>query len=378
MKIDRIQEKDTNFIVSIDKTKYRNTDPKLLSNWYAHQFSTMRLIEVTDDEGYINYILDGDGLHNFDHSAYTILEKLRSAYCLIKFEKLVKSGYIVDLSDENLFIDNDKSIVLMFAPKRDLYMEPEQSDFIAELKARILSMFSKYSYTQILESNFTLQFKTSFEAEILACQSIDELRSLLTKYIDEKNQEQTTKFVVVQRKTHSIYRIMTFAFLIAFLISFGGYIYTMQFKVPELTSANELLSLYIERDYASVISTSKEIDLDKQQKYIVGYSSIMSSSLNEKKRKVILSTFTPDASESMLDYWVAIGYGNYLDASSKGKTINDDEYVLYALRLEENRLVTNDKIDGSEKEQQLTDVRAEIKTYEEKLAESSKSGAANE
>lgn len=367
--IDRLEIEKSKIIVSIDKTKYRNENTGVLKNWYPHQFNTMKLTDVTDDEGYINYVLDSESLEQFDISDYTILEKLRCAYNLLSFEKLANSGYYVNLEDENLYLDSDKSIVLMFAPKRDLYTNQEElnADFLSVIKARTISMFTKYSFKDILDSNFSVQLKTKFESEVQSAEDIAKLKELLIEYIDEKEKEQKEQFVYVNKRSYKSYRILTFVFLVSFILSLGSLVYTSSFEVRDLTYGNEILSLYISRDYSSVISTSKEIDLDKNQKYLVGYSAIMTSALNERKKEVVLTTFTPESSESLLDYWVAIGYGNYQDAISKGKTIGDDEYILYALRLEENRLVNNDTMDGTEKEQSLIEVRAEIATYEEKL-----------
>lgn len=369
MSLDRIINDDDRIIVSIDKTKYKNSDVKILQKWYPHQYNTMELCSVKDDDGYINYQFNCEDYNQFNLDKFTVLEKLMCAYSLFQYESLFKDGFYVSLNDSNVFLTNANTIRLVFVEKFDLYKydEYDNQDYFVQLKARILAMFSQYSFDEIIKSDFTLNFKTPFEKAVLETKDVIELKAVINKYIKDKKAENQQSFSYVKRKNYVVYRMLTFIFLICFMLSAGFLSYTKIIVEEDLNFANELYSEFIKRNYSKVIVVSRDEELTKEQKYIVGYSAIMTSALDGEKRQVILSTYSQNVSESILDYWVSIGYGDYATAINKGKAVNNDEYVLYALRLEENRLLTNDKMDGSEKEAALESVRTEIEAYEKKL-----------
>lgn len=368
MSVDRIIKKENEILVSIDRTKYKSWDRDILQQWYPKEYNSMKLVDITDDEGYINYIFDMEENVDFDVSEFTVLEKLTCAYSLFQYKVLFDKGYQASFDDENIFLSKGNEVVLLFIENKNLYSgEFETSEFFTQCKARILSMFTRYSFNDLIKSNFTLQMKTTFEKAILDAESEEEIKAIICQYIDEKRREEKQNYVFAPKKIFVGYRIASFVLMVLFvgvsifsLINYYG-------KVKPLEFDNSLYSHFVAQDYSKVIDLSRNVTLSKEQKYIVGYSAIETSSLDNKKKQVILTTYNINVSEAILEYWVFIGQGNYKEAANRGKAVNNDEYVLYALRLEENRLLNNDTMDGSEKESALKSVQGEIKDYEEKL-----------
>lgn len=368
MNVDRIIKEEGRVVVSIDKTKYKNDDVEILRVWYPDQYKTMKLIEISDDEGYINYHFGCSMMKEFSTQAMTTLEKLMCAYSLFQYETLFTQGYQVSFETQNIFLDCGNNVEVLFVERVDLYDgEFHKEDFFTQLKARILSMFTRYSFGEIMGANFNLAFKTKFEQSVLEAENVTALRLIVGNYIDEKKAEQDDNYVFVTKKSFILYRILTFVFLSLFVVISTFSIFNYFGNIKELEFENRLYSYFVQRDYNGTITYSQGNKLNKEQKYIVGYSAIMTLSLDESKKQVILSTYNQNVSEAILEYWMYIGYGNYSEAANRAKALNNSEYTLYALRLEENRLLNTDSMDGTEKQQQLESVRSEIAKLEEEL-----------
>ncbi len=366
--MDRIIKENGMIIVSQDKTRYKNTDSNILKKWYPNEYKSMELLDITDEDGYINYKFKAEEFKDFDIRKFTTLEKLQCAYSLFQYEMLFKNGYEASFSDENLYLDQSKNVELLFVEDKDVYLEnSETQGMMLQLKARILSMFSRYSFEEVLKSNFTLAFHSNFEKEVLNTESLEDLKQVVIKYIEKQEKEQEENFVFVKKRGFILYRAFTMVFLLLFLCVTGFSLYNHFTYTQPLELQNQLYTEFTDKNYSEVLKISKGESLELDQKYIVGYSGIMTSSLDDAKKNVILSTYSKTASETTMEYWMNIGYGDYKQAIDKGKSLNNDEYVIYALRLEENRLLNDDSMDGETKEADLKSVQDQIKTYEEKL-----------
>lgn len=369
MNVDRVVFEDKKVVISIDKTKYKSSDVEVLNKLYPSGYKTLELQEVNDDEGYINYCFSNHNTREFDISKFTVLDKLIILYSIFEYERFFTKNYQTSLCDENIVLDKANNIVVIFIERVDVYkFDYEINDsFLRQAKARILSEFTKYSYDEILKSDFSLAFKTKFEKSILEVDDVESLRDLMASYIDDNKESQNKNFVYVKKNNYIAFRMMSFIsiILLIVLVSYGAIFYNSDYE--ELVFNNNLYSEFVGKNYSNVIASSKDEQLSPDQKYLVGYSAIQTTSLSQDKKNVILSGYDLNVSETIHDYWIAIGYGKYEEAVNKGKALNNNEYVLYALRLEEVRLLNNDTMDGTEKVQKLEQVQSEIIEYEELL-----------
>ncbi|MFV0382121.1 MAG: type VII secretion protein EssB/YukC [Breznakia sp.] len=377
--MDRILKEEDIIVVSEDRTRYKNTDIKILEKWYPTEYKTLKLMEITDEDGYINYRFYAKNIKTFQVHKLTILEKLRCAYGMFGYEALFKKGYQVSFDDENMYLDTSNSIEILFVVDTKLYKDDtHEHDFFKQMKARILSMFSKYSFEEIMKSNFTLSFTSNFENEILDKENVEELKDVLHRYIKKEEIEQEKNYVFVKKRGFILYRVFMYMFLLLFLCVGTYSIYNYISNVQHLEFGNQLYGEFVDGNYAEVLKMSEKKELNNKQKYMAGYAAIVTSSLDEKKQNTILSTYTGSISESVMEYWMYIGYGNYEEAISKGKSVNNDEYVLYALRLEENRLYNDETMEGTKKEKSLKSVQEAIQDYEERLGISKERALDNE
>lgn len=366
--MDRIIKNENTVIISQDKTRYKSVDVTILYKWYPNTYKTMKLLNVFDEDGYINYEFALDNCKEFNLSGFTVLEKLYCAYSLFSYESIFTNGFYTSFDDENLYLDASNCAEAIFVEDVDLYIDnANYKDFFTQLKAKILSMFSKYTYNEIIKSNFTLSFSSKFEKEILNSKDVQELRETVVKHIDEQETIQKSNFAFVKKKSFIMYRAFTYILLVMFLVMTTYSVFNKFYTVNKLEFSNDLYGEFIDKNYTEVLRISSGEDLTLDQKYIVGYAGIMTTALDNDKKEIILSTYSKHVSEALMEYWIYIGYGDYKNAINKGKSINNDEYVLYALRLEENRLLKDEKMDGAQKEAELNGVQSEIETYKEKL-----------
>ncbi len=71
--------------------------------------------------------------------------------------------------------------------------------------------------------------------------------------------------------------------------------------------------------------------------------------------------------ETILLYWIYIGFGDYEKTLDAAQNIGDNQLILYAYRKLYSHVSGDSKMKGSEKQEKLKEYKEQIKNYEELL-----------
>ena len=157
----------------------------------------------------------------------------------------------------------------------------------------------------------------------------------------------------------------------AAIAAFTAYtIYTGVFLIPFQKNVIKADNYYSEKNYEGVIKSlekTRGMKLDKESKYKLAYSYIVSENLSESQKKNITLSLDEKSDENILDYWIAIGKSDYDSAIDLSKKVQDDELLLYALLSKEKAIQDNTKMTGEEKQKSQDELESQIEKINKEL-----------
>jgi uncharacterized membrane protein YukC len=110
--------------------------------------------------------------------------------------------------------------------------------------------------------------------------------------------------------------------------------------------------------------------------YVVQYelasSYVMTESLNEEQRKVVLNNITLKTDPQYLLYWIYIGRGRSEDALELARAMEDRELIMYGLLKYREEIKADEELSGEEKQKKIEAIDKEIEEYERERKEQEK------
>lgn len=292
----------------------------------------------------------------------------------------LSNHYIIDMSSENIYFDFN------YFPKmldRDVCNEDiytDETDFIKQYKSLIGCVLqNKYNYKDYYQGGIDLLKRNKETKEFYSLESLDEIvRFLMIEYKKEEALLKQKSSIVRKEKLKKHRMIETLAVIFTILFSLiGSYFYFVSLPYKEKIMIAD--KHYLHKEYDKVIEDLKTIKLDHlplETKYIlaIAYQDAnkelnKESKKSKSKKKTTEKELTIATNVDVFHYWIQLGRGNFKDAISTAKKIQDDDYLLNAYN---NQYLTVSKdltMDGEKKQAKLDDIESCIKELKSKMKE---------
>jgi len=328
--------------------------------------------EVDIKEEEVNFIYNLNHLELFsDIKEKKTVEKLRVALNVGNIFSILEE-YSFKLEPNNLYYDYNYNVKVL---NRDIRLEEEiidYEDIVLQYKSLIGYLFNeKYSYDDFYEGGIDLIKANKKLEKYILINNVKEIRNELL--LDLKNQEKDDKENYVEIRSTSLkikkYSIIIMAVMILGLSTYA--IYNAVFLNPFNENVIKANNYYMVQDYEQVIKClekTRGLKLDKESKYKLAYSYIISENLSDTQKKNIITNLNAKSDENILDYWIALGKSKYDEAIDLAKKVQDDELTLYALLNKDKYIQDNDKITGEEKQKQQESLKTEIDKLTKELS----------
>lgn len=329
---------------------------------YENEYLVPCEVDIKEEE--VNFIYNLNDLELFsDIKEKKTVEKLRVALNISNIFSILEE-YSFKLEPSNLYYDYNYNVKVL---NRDIRLEEEiidYEDIILQYKSLIGYLFNeKYSYDDFYEGGLDLIKANKKLEKYILIDNAKEIRNELL--LDLKKQEKDDRENYVEIRSMSLkirkYSIIIMAVMILGLSTYA--VYSAVFLNPFNENVIKANNYYMVQDYEQVIKClekTRGLKLDKESKYKLAYSYIISENLSDTQKKNIITNLNTKSDENILDYWIALGKSKYDEAIDLAKKVQDDELTLYALLNKDKFIQDNNKITGEEKQQQQESLKTEI------------------
>lgn len=327
--------------------------------------------EAVEDNAIFTYDLDAlKPISSINKSV--VSEKLR---LLLNIAGLlnISEEYSFSLNPENLYINRNLEPKVLF---RDLNGEENRHDFIAEYKALIgCCLYPRYQFDDYLKGGESLYKKKKRLRSLKDAKTVEEIEGILKVQFEHEVALMQKQKLLVNRKSHTMMRVLTPALLIVSLISGGFAVYMGYIALPYQKALLDSEHYFLRGDYDSAIGVLKNTDpvtIPKEERYQLARAYVISESLSQAQKNTILSDITIKSEDNVLLYWIHIGRMEYESAIDMAKRIGSDEMLLYALISHEVSVQNNIALTGEEKSTLLEQLTRQISDLEKAMTEKTK------
>ena len=328
--------------------------------------------EYSIKEEEIEFTYNTENLKEFSSlKKSSITEKLRALIGVADLEKIAHI-YSFKISEENLYYDYNYSVKIL---ERDIN-EQELIDYenmVLEYKSLIGYLFNdKYAFDDFYKGGIDLVKLNKITEKYLQLSTIDEIKEQLLLDLKENEKIQKEKYIQISKKEYTIKKYSIWIMSAFLCILFGYFIYSFVFLNPFNKKVIKANSAYLVQDYELIIKNlenTRGMKLDKESKFKLAYSYVISENLSEAQKKNILANLNLNTDENILDYWISIGKSKYDEALDLGRKVQDSELVLYALLHKDKSIQDNTKMTGEEKQQEQENIKSEIEKIKKELTD---------
>lgn len=324
-------------------------------------------------------IKDEEVKFTYDLNELQPFSEIKNRRAVEKLRFLINVGSVLEIADEYSFKLEPNNIYYdyNYIPKilnRDIRLEDEIMDYkdlVLQYKSLIADVSDKRcSYNDFYNGGMDLIKKNKKIKKYISLETIEEIKNELLEDLKMQEKEDKENYIEIKLKNYKVkkYSIWTMSIVILGLMIYT--VYTSVFLVPFDQKVIKANSYYMKQDYEGVIKcfeNTRGLKLDKESKYKLAYSYVVSQNLAESKKKNIIATLNDKSDENILDYWIAIGRSKYDNAIDLAKRVQDDELLLYALLNKQKYIQDNNEMTGEEKEKAQEGLQSQIEKLTKEL-----------
>lgn len=359
------------------KKKYRNNELNITkgNKEFFHEiivfpipnFVESKIISHSDEEVEIEYRIPTGSKKLEELKKAFYQDKLRFALNMIDVLAEQKDYIEWDFSEENLRILNNLKPIIIAKKLRRQEKESEV-EIVDKVKTLLAYMFLDISFDDAQRTDENILSKHRMLKNFRGINNIEDLKKEIGDAVD-KLEEQYTKEKIISKKSlkyskriQIILIILTFIF-VGSTLYYG--VYQLNFKEKEVNAGE----FYERKEYSKVVDQMRGTNLKRMDlitKYETAYSSVMvDNDLSQRQKDNILKDLSINTEESILDYWVLVGQGNYSEAYSKAVLLNDLDLQAFALIEEKSLLDVDNRMSSNEKETRRQEYDTKIKSIKE-------------
>lgn len=337
---------------------------------YKNEYLISCEIDIKEED--VNFIYDLNDLQILSKIKETrMIEKLRVAINISNVLSIIDE-YSFTLEPNNLYYDYNCNVKVL---NRDIRLEEEIIDYkdvLLQYKSLIGYLFNEqYLYNDFYNGGVDLIKANKKTEKYLLMDTIEEIKKELLQDLKKQEKDDKENYVEIKSRDFKIkkYSIRIMAMIILGLTIYV--VYSAAFLNPFNKNVIKANNYYTAKDYEGVIKCiekTRGLKLDKESKYKLAYSYIISENLSDTQKRNIFVNLNEKSDENILDYWIALGKTKYDDAIDLGKKVQDNQLILYALLHKDKFIQDNNKISGEEKQKQQETLKSEIDKLTKELS----------
>ncbi|WP_246226987.1 type VII secretion protein EssB [Rathayibacter agropyri] len=207
----------------------------------------------------------------------------------------------------------------------------DEARFLASLQAMVLQVFRpKLTFEQLVDGAAALRDK--FSTVVTHATTTDELFSCIDAQVRAEQADVAATKVSVSKRRYSWYRVLGVLGLVAALAA-GAFAWqtASQNRVQAAVVAGQ--ARFLASDYAGTLAELHDFaapSLPASAKYVLAVSSVNLHDLTATQKQKILNTISQKTDDVTLNYWIAMGRGEFEQALDYAKNLGDDQLTLLA------------------------------------------------
>lgn len=328
--------------------------------------------EETDTGLTFGYAL-GDGEVSFGEAvsrATTRLDRLSLAQKLVACVGYRGGFRVPVIHPDNVHLNGDLLRVVHCGLQGMLVpMAFDEDVFLRSLQAMVLHVFRpKLAFEQLLDGAKAL--RDQFSTSVCRTTTTDELFALIDAQLTAEKARVASTTVSVPKRRYSWYRIAGVTGVTAGLLA-GGFAWQAEGRNRLQTAVVAAQARFLATDYAGTLGALEDYasaSLPTSAKYVLAVSSINLNDLTATQKQAILNTISEKSDEVTLNYWIAIGRGEFEQALDLAQNLGDDQLTLLAYTDLYQATKLNTQMAGGKKQELLDSYAKAIEELTAKLA----------
>jgi type VII secretion protein EssB len=270
---------------------------------------------------------------------------------------------------DNLYLNGELLRVVhcglqgMLAP-----MSFDETLFLRSLQAMVLQVFRpKLAFEDILDGAKGL--RDQFSTSVWQTTTTDELFTFIDAQLKAEQAEVTATQVSVSKRRYAGYRLLGVLGMIAGMAA-GVLAWQAESQNRLQTAVVAAQARFIAGDYAGSLGALEDYtaaSLPASAKYVLAVSSINLDDLTAAQKQVILNNVSEKSDDVTLNYWIAIGRGEFEHALDLAQNLGDDQLTLLAYTDLYQATKLNTQMPGGKKQELLDEYAKAIDELTAKL-----------
>lgn len=288
--------------------------------------------------------------------ASTRLERLSLAQKLVACAAYQNGFRVPMIHPDNLYLHGELLRVVHFGLQQVLAPRAfDQAFFLSSLQAMVLQVFRpKVPFDQLFNGASSLSDK--FSVMVRQTTTVDELFAFIDAQLQAEHTEVSATRVQVHKGRYGWVRAIGAIGVVAGVVA--GVFAWQNWNENRLQSAIiESQARFLVDDYAGALSGLADFSvgvLPTSAKYVLAVSSIKLDELTATQKQAILNNVSEKSDDVTLNYWIAIGRGEFKQALDYAQNLGDNQLILLAYTDLYQATKLNSQMSG-EKKQELLD-----------------------
>lgn len=314
----------------------------------------------------------GDGDIGFGEAvsrATTRLDRLALAQKLAACVTYRGGFRVPVIHPDNVYLNADRLRVVhcglqgMLAP-----MSFDEALFLRSLQAMVIQTHRpKLAFEQLLDGAKGL--RDSFSTSVWQTTTTDELFALIDAQLKAEQAAAAATKVSVSKRRYSWYRVLGIVGASVGLVA-GVFAWQAQSQNRLQTAVVDAQARFLASDYSGALGKLDgyaAASLPASAKYVLAVSSINLDDLTATQKQAILNNVSEKSDDVTLNYWIAIGRGEFDQALDLAQNLGDDQLTLLAYTDLYQATKLNTRMPGGEKQKLLDEYAKAIDELTAKL-----------
>jgi type VII secretion protein EssB len=253
----------------------------------------------------------------------------------------------------------------------------DEALFFRSLQAMVLHVFRpRLAFEQVLDGAAALQ--DTFSTAVRKTTTPDELFAYIDAELKTEQAEVAARKVSVPKRRYSGYRLIGVLGLTAALVA-GVFAWQTASHNRLQDAVVAAQARFLASDYGGVMTELEgyaDTSLPASAKYVLAVSSVNLDDLTGTQKQAILNTISQKSDDVTLNYWIAIGRGEFEQALDYAQNLGDDQLTLLAYTDLYQATKLNAQMAGGKKQELLDTYTKAIDELTAKLEGTSDAAAA--
>lgn len=311
----------------------------------------------------------GDLMENSIDTSWSMSRRLRLALNILDIEQLQSTDIQTFIHPKNIYLDYNDCPYFIYRSIKGLMPPAHQETLLYEVQCLIGSLCTKYSYDDLYEGLLNdLEYQSPFMKELLAINEWEQLRPFLMEAYQKALTEEKKQHIVVKRQRFTLFKQLSIWFGVIIILLGVPLVYMLFIQLPTNDACLKADTSFLSKNYEAVIDDLEKVSIHRipqTQKYELAYSYVQGKGFDARQRRNIMKNISLKTESKYLDYWILDGRGEFDEALSVAKSLEDSNLILYALLQKIDEVKKDKDLKEEKREETLKQLQEEYKTIKE-------------